>query len=76
MNPANPIKPEPINRTEAGSGVGVPGVPGKNVSGPVPNENVTSLNVVASVTPVNNKVKEAGPIVYGLCGSNPGFVFP
>jgi len=49
-------------------------VPGKNVSGPVPNEKVAAVTVVFAVTPDRARVNVAGPIVYGLKLSNPLFV--
>jgi hypothetical protein len=40
-------------------------VPFTKVSGPVPNENVAAVIVVAAVTPEKSSTNDAGPIVYG-----------
>ena len=60
---AAPTMPVPSRSREDGSGVGVVGVPGMNVSGAVPKEKFTLLMVVPEVTPESESVKVAGPIV-------------
>jgi hypothetical protein len=41
-------------------------VPGRNVSGPVPKENVAPVIVVAAVRPERLRVKVSGPTTNGL----------
>ena len=73
------MRPLPSNINEDGSGTGgvePPVVPPINVSGLVPNENVTLWIVVFAVTPDRASVNVAGPMTYGSKLPNPLFTFP
>src|SRR6266566_4478756 len=66
----SPAKAVPNSARLAGSGTRVPG---RNVSGPVPKENVAAVTVVLDVMPDKISSKVAGPIVYGSKFWNPLF---
>ena len=51
------------------------GVPGRKVSGDVPNEKVADVTCVLAVTPERLIVKVAGPMTYGLKLPKPPFAF-
>ena len=59
---ASVTMPVPRSTKDEGSGIGL-GVPGRNVSGPVPKEKMAELMVVFAVMPVSANVKVAEPIV-------------
>jgi len=66
--------PRPAIARVEGSGTGVVvGVPGTNVSGPVPKEKVAEVIVVPAVIPELATVKETVPETYGLKLATPMF---